>query len=47
VELIVTPAEKVKLLELIAAEKIRLSYADIPARCGVLNPDQGNPPELR
>lgn len=39
VEFIVTASEKQKLLDLIAAEKIRLFYADIPARFGVLNPD--------
>jgi PII-like signaling protein len=40
VEFIVTPSEKVRLLELIAAEKVRLFYAEIPARFGVLNPDR-------
>jgi len=44
VEFIVTPAEKAKLLDLIAAEKIRIFYADIPAHFGVLNPDLGDPP---
>ena len=44
VEFIVTPDEKAKLLELIAAEKIRIFYADIPARFGVLNPDREDPP---
>ena len=44
VEFIVTPDEKAKLLELIAAEKIRLFYADIPAHFGVLNPDREDPP---
>jgi hypothetical protein len=39
VEFIVTPEEKRKLLDLVAAEKIRLFYADIPARfgCPILN----------
>jgi PII-like signaling protein len=41
VEFIVTDEEKLKLLELVSAEKIRLFYADIPARFGVLNPDLG------
>jgi PII-like signaling protein len=44
VEFIVTPDEKVKLLELIGAESVRLFYADIPARFGVLNPDSNDPP---
>ena len=43
VEFIVTPAEKVKLLELIEAENVRLFYAEIPARFGVLNPDPDDP----
>jgi hypothetical protein len=43
VEFIVTPQEKQKLLELVAAEKVRLFYADIPARFGVLNPEAGEP----
>jgi PII-like signaling protein len=44
VEFIVTPAEKTKLLDLIAAEKIRLFYADIPAKFGVINPAADDPP---
>lgn len=44
VEFIVTPEEKRKLLDLIAAETVRLFYADIPARFGVLNPDLEDPP---
>lgn len=43
VEFIVTPEEKERLLEVIAAEKIRLFYADIPATFGVLNPDRDDP----
>jgi len=39
----VTPDEKLKLLELVAAEKIRLFYTDIPARFGVVNPDREDP----
>lgn len=42
VEFIVTPAEKQQLLELIAAEKISVFYADIPARFGILNPGVGD-----
>jgi PII-like signaling protein len=41
VEFIVMPAEKQRLLDLIAAEKVRLFYTDIPARFGVLNPELG------
>jgi hypothetical protein len=44
VEFIVTPDERARLLDLVAAEKIRLFYADIPARFGVLNPDRDDPP---
>jgi uncharacterized protein len=40
VEFIVTAAERQQLLDVIAADKIRLFYADIPARFGVLNPDR-------
>ncbi len=39
VEFIVTADEKSRLLELIEREKVRLFYAEIPARFGVLNPD--------
>lgn len=41
VEFIVTDDEKQKLLERVGEEKIRLFYADIPARFGVLNPELG------
>jgi uncharacterized protein len=44
VEFIVTDEEVSKLLELLAAQKIRLFYAHIPARFGVLNPDLHDPP---
>ncbi len=39
VEFIVTAQEKARLLELLEQEKVRLFYAEIPARFGVLNPD--------
>src|SRR5262249_59839242 len=39
VEFIVTDEEAGKLLELLRKEKIRLFYAHIPARFGVINPD--------
>jgi len=41
VEFIVMDDEKQKLLERVGEEKIRLFYADIPARFGVLNPELG------
>lgn len=43
VEFIVAPDEKARLLELIAAEKVRLFYSEIPAHFGVLNPDRDDP----
>lgn len=45
VEFVVTREEKAKLLELVAAEGVRLFYADIPAQFGVLNPDRADPVE--
>lgn len=44
VEFIVTGNERQKLLERFAAEKVRLFYAEIPARFSVLNPDHDDPP---
>jgi PII-like signaling protein len=44
VEFIVTDEESGKLLELLHREKIRLFYAHIPARFGVINPDASDPP---
>lgn len=44
VEFIVTAEEKRLLLEAIAAEKIRLFYADIPATFGVINPESDEAP---
>jgi uncharacterized protein len=43
VEFIVTDEEAKKLLELLRKQKIRLFYAQIPARFGVINPDQQDP----
>lgn len=43
VEFIVSEAESEKLLELITAEKIRLFYAYIPARFGIISPDSSDP----
>ena len=40
VEFIVTEAESKQLLELIEREKIRVFYACIPARFGIINPDR-------
>jgi PII-like signaling protein len=46
VEFIVDDDEAQRLLALIEAEKIRVLYARVPARLGVLNPDAGDAPEL-
>jgi PII-like signaling protein len=43
VEFIVTDEEAQQLLALLHAEKIRLFYAHIPARFGVINPDAADP----
>ncbi|MGB6307627.1 MAG: DUF190 domain-containing protein [Steroidobacteraceae bacterium] len=42
VEFIVTQAESKQLLELIEREKIRVFYACIPARFGVVSPDRND-----
>jgi PII-like signaling protein len=39
VEFIVNDAERQALLELVQREKIRVFYAEIPARFGIINPD--------
>ena len=44
VEFIVTDEEARRLLALIQNENIRLFYAQIPARFGVINPDSDDPP---
>ncbi len=46
VEFIVTDEEAQKLLELLHEEKIRLFYAQVPARFGVINPDAADPPAV-
>jgi len=46
VEFILTDDEAAKLLELLHREKVRLFYAQIPARFGVVNPDAADPPSL-
>jgi len=46
VEFIVTPDEAKRLLALIREEKIRVFYAHIPARFGVINPDREDPPAV-
>jgi PII-like signaling protein len=46
VEFIVTDEESSKLLALIREQKIRLFYAHIPARFGVINPDTADSPSL-
>lgn len=43
VEFIVSGAEKQTLLDRFAAENLRLFYAEIPARFGVLNPERDDP----
>jgi len=45
VEFIVTAREAEQLLERVRSEKIRVFYAHIPARFGVINPDVQDPPE--
>jgi PII-like signaling protein len=42
VEFIVNDAEREALLDLVRREKIRVFYAEIPARFDVLNPDTGD-----
>ena len=46
IEFIVTDEEAKRLLALIHTEKIRLFYAHIPARFGVINPDAADPPAV-
>jgi uncharacterized protein len=46
VEFIVTDEEAAKLLELLHKENVRLFYAHIPARFGVVNPDSADPPSV-
>jgi len=43
VEFIVTDEEAERLLQLLRKQKIRLFYAHIPARFGVINPDLQDP----
>ena len=42
VEFIVTEEESRQLLEVLAREKVRLFYAQIPASFAVINPDAGD-----
>jgi PII-like signaling protein len=44
VEFIVTDEEARQLVELLRGEKVRLFYALMPARFGVINPDANDPP---
>jgi PII-like signaling protein len=46
VEFLVTDEEAQQLMRLIHQEKIRLFYAQIPARFGVVNPDTQEPPAI-
>lgn len=45
VEFIVTETESAQLLDLLHREKLRVFYAHIPARFGVVNPESGDLPE--
>jgi PII-like signaling protein len=42
VEFIVTETESAQLLDLLHREKLRVFYAHIPARFGVVNPESGD-----
>lgn len=44
VEFILSDEESMRLLDLLHREKIRVFYARIPARFGVINPDDKDPP---
>jgi uncharacterized protein len=44
VEFLVSDEEAQRLLELVQGQKIRLFYASVPARFGVINPDSADPP---
>ncbi len=46
IEFIVTDEEAKSLLEVVRRENIRLFYAHIPARFGVINPDSSDPPSV-
>jgi len=49
VEFIVTRTERLALLDLLQREKIRLFFAEIPARFGIINPDAADgaaPPDV-
>lgn len=46
IEFIVTDEEARRLLALVHAERMRLFYALIPARFGVIDPDSAAPPTL-
>ena len=45
VEFIVTEKESAQLLDILHHEKLRVFYALIPARFGVVNPADGDPPD--
>jgi uncharacterized protein len=44
IEFIVTDGEAQGLIDLLRREHIRLFYAQVPARFGVINPDSADPP---
>lgn len=46
VEFILTPTEAEQLIEVLRREKVRLFYAEIPARFGVISPDSPDEPTM-
>ncbi len=46
VEFVVTDEEAQKLLDLVHREKLRVFFAKMPARFGVVDPDETNPPKI-
>lgn len=46
IEFIVTDDEAQKLLDLLQREKVRLFYAQVPAKFGVINPDSADAPPI-
>ena len=46
IEFLATGEEAQRLLQLLQREKVRLFYACLPARFGVINPDAADPPSL-
>jgi len=46
VEFIVTDEEAQKLLELLHRDKVRVFYAQIPGKFGIINPGTADPPQV-